>query len=138
MEQNGGFNYKELRRKEQKFVRYKEGSQLYSMGMSKFQEIAKKAGAVYKVNQMVGQRIQALRMSKEIAAVELVSFLNIGRNQMSRIENGRANCTLQQMFLLAQILECSVDYLMFGKKEKQQFSSEQMEAVENMIKAFAM
>jgi hypothetical protein len=53
MEQNGGFNYKELRRKEQKFVRYKEGSQLYSMGMSKFQEIAKKAGAVYKVNQMV-------------------------------------------------------------------------------------
>jgi hypothetical protein len=31
-----------------------------------------------------------------------------------------------------------VDYLMFGKKEKQQFSSEQMEAVENMIKAFAM
>jgi hypothetical protein len=39
MEQNGGFNYKELRRKEQKFVRYKEGSQLYSMGMSKFQKI---------------------------------------------------------------------------------------------------
>jgi hypothetical protein len=25
---------------------------------------------------------------------------------------------------------------MFGKKEKQQFSSEQMEAVQNMIKAF--
>jgi transcriptional regulator with XRE-family HTH domain len=86
----------------------------------------------------IGQRIQALRMSKGIAAVELASFLNIGRNQMSRIENGRANCTLQQMFLLAQILECSVDYLMFGKKEKQQFSSKQMEAVQNMIKAFAM
>jgi hypothetical protein len=31
-----------------------------------------------------------------------------------------------------------VDYPMFGKKEKQQFSGEQMEAVQNMIKAFAM
>jgi transcriptional regulator with XRE-family HTH domain len=76
--------------------------------------------------------------SVDYCRFELASFLNIGRNQMLRIENGRANCTLQQMFLLAQILECSVDYLMFGKKEKQQFSSEQMEAVENMIKAFAM
>jgi hypothetical protein len=27
---------------------------------------------------------------------------------------------------------------LFGKKEKQQFSSEQMEAVQNMIKAFVM
>jgi hypothetical protein len=42
------------------------------------------------------------------------------------------------MFLLAQILECSVDYLMFGKREKQQFSGEQMEAVQNMIKAFVL
>ena len=45
---------KELEKlKAQKFVRYKEGCKLYAMGMSKFQEIAKDAGAIYKINQMV-------------------------------------------------------------------------------------
>lgn len=34
-------------------MRYKEGCKLYAMGMSKFQEIAKEAGAIYKINQMV-------------------------------------------------------------------------------------
>ena len=33
-----------------KFVRYKEGSDLYSIGMTKFQELAKEAGAVYKID----------------------------------------------------------------------------------------
>ena len=57
---------------------------------------------------------------------------------MSRIENGRANCTLQQMFILAQVLESSVDYILFGRKEKEQMTEEQMAAVQNMIRAFKM
>lgn len=48
-----GFCYKEMEAKKKKFIRYKEGVELYSMGITKFQEIAKKAGAIYKVNQMV-------------------------------------------------------------------------------------
>jgi TnpA family transposase len=48
-----GFNYKEAEENTKKFVRYREGSKMYSMGISKFQEIAKKAGAIYKINQMV-------------------------------------------------------------------------------------
>ena len=35
------------------FIRYREGCEIYSMGITKFQEIAKLAGAVYKINQMV-------------------------------------------------------------------------------------
>lgn len=31
-----------------KFVRYQEGSELYSIGLTKFQELAKEAKAVYK------------------------------------------------------------------------------------------
>ena len=53
MEQEKRFNYKEAEESKKKFVRYKEGCKIYGMGISKFQEIAKKAGAVYKVNQMV-------------------------------------------------------------------------------------
>lgn len=36
-----------------RFVRYAEGAQMYSMGMTKFQELAKTAKACYKVNQLV-------------------------------------------------------------------------------------
>ena len=36
-----------------KFVRYKEGAILYSMGEHTFQEVAKEAGAIYHVKRMV-------------------------------------------------------------------------------------
>ncbi|MDE6053132.1 MAG: hypothetical protein K2G55_05100 [Lachnospiraceae bacterium] len=35
-----------------KFVRYKEGAEMYSMGLTKFQELAKQANAIYKVNKL--------------------------------------------------------------------------------------
>lgn len=38
---------------EKKFVRYKEGAVIYSMSQSKFERMAKAAGAVYKLNKMV-------------------------------------------------------------------------------------
>ncbi len=38
---------------EKKFVRYKEGSELYSMCQTKFEELAKEAGAIYKLNKLV-------------------------------------------------------------------------------------
>ncbi len=39
--------------KAQKFVRYSEGAKMYSMGMTKFQELAKDAKACYKIGQLV-------------------------------------------------------------------------------------
>ena len=36
-----------------KFVRYKEGADLYSMSQSKFEQMVKDAGAVYKLNKLV-------------------------------------------------------------------------------------
>ena len=38
--------------RQKKFVRYKEGAEMYSMGMNKFQTLAKDAGAIYKVGKM--------------------------------------------------------------------------------------
>jgi len=39
--------------KKKRFVRYPEGAEMYSMSLSKFQQIAKDAKACYKVNQLV-------------------------------------------------------------------------------------
>lgn len=36
-----------------KFVRYKEGAQMYSMCQTKFEKMAKDAGAVYKLDKVV-------------------------------------------------------------------------------------
>ncbi len=36
-----------------KFVRYKEGAEIYSMCQSKFERMAKDAGAIYKLNKLV-------------------------------------------------------------------------------------
>ena len=36
-----------------KFVRYKDGAKMYSMGLTKFQELAKEANACYKLGQFV-------------------------------------------------------------------------------------
>lgn len=36
-----------------KFVRYADGAKMYSMGKTKFQELAKEANACYKLGQLV-------------------------------------------------------------------------------------
>ena len=41
------------KRNMQKFVRYSEGDKMYSMAISKIQELAKDAKACYKVGQLV-------------------------------------------------------------------------------------
>ena len=39
--------------KEKKYVRYQEGADMYSISLRKFQDLAKDAGAIYKVGKMV-------------------------------------------------------------------------------------
>lgn len=36
-----------------RLVRYKEGAEMYSMGMNKFQTLSKDAGAILKIDRMV-------------------------------------------------------------------------------------
>ena len=82
----------------------------------------------------IGQRIQEMRLDKKMKSIELATELGITRNQMSRIENGRANCTVSQLFTIAQVLDCSVDFLLFGRKE--QYSKIQIEAIKELIRVF--
>lgn len=38
--------------KSQKFVRYQEGADKYSLGLTKFKELAREAGAIYKIGKV--------------------------------------------------------------------------------------
>ena len=42
-----------VREKRKKDVRYEEGAQLYSMGLHTFQQLAKEAGAIYRIKRIV-------------------------------------------------------------------------------------
>lgn len=44
---------KQCKTDKKRFVRYKEGAELYSMSQPKFEQLAKDAGAVYKLNKLV-------------------------------------------------------------------------------------
>ncbi len=46
-------DYQKAQKKMKNFVRYKEGAELYSMCQTKFERLAKDAGAVYKVDRLV-------------------------------------------------------------------------------------
>ena len=85
----------------------------------------------------IGQRIQEIRLDKNMKSIELATELGITRNQMSRIENGRANCTISQLFILLQILGGSADYILFGKKYEREIkiTKEQKEVLINLINA---
>ena len=50
-----GFARKDVERTKmnaKKFVRYQEGAEKYSLGLTKFQELAKEAKAVYKIDEV--------------------------------------------------------------------------------------
>lgn len=40
-------------KQDKRLVRYKEGAEMYSMGMNKFQALAKDAGALLKIDRLV-------------------------------------------------------------------------------------
>lgn len=44
---------KKKEEEKKRFVRYKEGARLYSMSLPKFIQVAKDAGATYKLNKLV-------------------------------------------------------------------------------------
>ena len=54
------------KRNMQKFVRYAEGAKMYSMGLSKFQELAKDAQACYKVGtEILDEYLETFRIVED-------------------------------------------------------------------------
>lgn len=49
----GGRSEMQQRVNKKRFVRYKEGAEMYSMCQSKFEQMAKEARAIYKLNKLV-------------------------------------------------------------------------------------
>lgn len=82
------FNLKTCRENSKKFVRYKEGANMYSVGISKFQEIAKEAKAIYKINQMVLVNTEIVEAVEEKVLLNIPALMGIYLLQMQNVEAG--------------------------------------------------
>jgi len=70
----------------------------------------------------MGRRIQDARHKKGIKSIDMAIRLDISKNQYARIEGGESICTTKILHKIAQFLEVSTDYLLYGNIEDEYLS----------------
>ena len=80
----------------------------------------------------IGMRIQEQRIKCGMSGAMLGAYLGINQNQVSRIETGKAKCSLEHLSVIAQVLNCSADYLLFGKKQMPVLTQMQVDLIERL------
>jgi len=69
----------------------------------------------YYNREYVGARIKRLRKESHLTQNQLSEMLDYtSERQLQRIENGETGCTIDKLMEIAQILNVSTDYLLFG------------------------
>ena len=86
----------------------------------------------------IGMRIQEQRIKSGMSGAILGAYLGINSNQVSRIETGKAKCSLEHLFVIAQVLNCSADYLLFGKKQMPVLPHMQVDLIEQLHQSIAI
>lgn len=66
---------------------------------------------------MIGKRIKEAREIIGYRSNEVADYLDITKDQYSRIECGRSRCKSEYLFYLSSYLNVSVDYLLFGEEK---------------------
>ena len=69
----------------------------------------------------VGNRIKTLREKSNLSKELLSGFLDIGVDQLSKIEAGDAAITSDAVEELSDLFFCPMDYLLSGGKEEPEF-----------------
>ena len=65
----------------------------------------------------IGQRIQKIRLDKQIKSIDMAVQVDVSKNHYSRIEYGETTCSSKVLHKIAQYLEVSADYLLYGCEE---------------------
>lgn len=63
-----------------------------------------------------GKRVQEMRIKAGYSQEELGEIIGVGDKYFTRIERGVRACSVDVLMLLAQTLDTSVDYLVFGEE----------------------
>lgn len=65
----------------------------------------------------VGQRILECRLKKNIKAIDMAVQVDLSKDQYSRVERGASLTKIDVLHKLAQALDVSADYLLYGREE---------------------
>lgn len=71
---------------------------------------------MHNINQDIGKRISTLRKSHGITQELLAENLDITIKHISSVERGISSLSLEKMIEVSRILDCTLDYLILGKK----------------------
>ena len=67
----------------------------------------------------VGARIKQLRKSRNLTQSKMSEYLDYtNERQLQRIESGETACSIDKLMEIAQILDSSTDFLLFGAEQK--------------------
>ena len=70
---------------------------------------------LYYDKKVVGERIKEARRRRKMTQSSLAEKLDYTtERQLQRIENGETSCSVDKLMEIAQILEVSTDYILFG------------------------
>lgn len=72
----------------------------------------------------IGENIRLIRMAKGTSQIKLARALDISQTHMSNIENGNTGLSLTTAIKISRYLGCSIDELVYGKKEERESSKE--------------
>ncbi|MCR4837569.1 MAG: helix-turn-helix domain-containing protein [Eubacterium sp.] len=84
-------------------------------------KIAKKKNLKYLNDEMItcfGKRVAELRKEKGITANQMAEDLDMSAANLSMIERGEQFCKIDNIILIAQYLETSIDHLIYGYEEE--------------------
>ena len=69
----------------------------------------------------VGARIRNCRRDKGLTQCGLAEKLDYAsERQLQRIENGETSCSVDKLMEIAQVLEASTDFLLFGREKQKE------------------
>lgn len=86
----------------------------------------------------IGKRIQEARKKFGLKQVDLAEEMNISREMLSRIENGKNSCAPDQLMFLCQRFNKSADYFFFGTESEQYESKTKKEIILEIQKRLAI
>ena len=67
------------------------------------------------LNQGIGQRIRKMRKAHHLTQEQLSEKLDISVKHMSSVERGLSCFSLERLVQTADVLDCSMDYLILGE-----------------------
>jgi transcriptional regulator with XRE-family HTH domain len=81
---------------------------------------------------VLGSRIKLLRKEKNLSQGELAQQVGTDARQISRYENGHITPSVEVVAKLAQVLDVSVDYLLFEDSPRRPLKVEDQDLLEKL------